>query len=174
MMANPWAQMLASHPALGEDLLEFRTVLQCQSAEWAANRATPADLVRLDEALKSAAAAVASLNADAVAEADRTYHLALAEAAHNAFVAHMTTTVQGLMHKEILFNLGELISVPVASRMLLDQWNAIVDAVRQQNPGAARQAAATHAGFFRETLNQAQRAQARRDTAERRMAANSY
>ncbi|MFM7122956.1 MAG: FCD domain-containing protein, partial [Fluviibacter sp.] len=87
-----------------------------------------------------------------------------------AFAAHMMSMVQGLLEKDILFNLGELISVPVASRMLIDQWTAIVDAVRQQNAEAARQAAATHSGFFRETLNQAQRALARRETAERRLA----
>lgn len=167
-LANPWAEMLNAHPALGDDLLEFRAVLECQAAEWAASRAMTADLLRLDEALKSATAAIASLNAVAVADADRDFHQALAESAHNAFAAHMMSVVQRLLHKEIVFNLGELISVPVASRMLIDQWTAIVDAVRQQNAVAARQAAATHAGFFRETLNQAQRAQARREVSEMR------
>lgn len=167
-LADPWAQMLQSHPALNDDLIEFRAVLESQCADWAAVRATPADLLRLDHALKSAAAAIATLSADAVAKADLNFHQALAEAAHNAFAAHMMSVVQGLLQKDILFNLGELISVPIASRMLVEQWTAIVDAVRQQNSLAARQAAATHAGFFRETLNQAQRAQARREVSELR------
>ena len=177
-LANPWAQMLESHPALSEDLLEFRAVLEGQCAEWAASRATPTDLDRLDQALQAATDAVKSLNAEAVAGADAVFHQALAEAAHNAFAAHMMSVVQGLLEQDVLFNLGELISVPVASRMLVDQWTAIVDAVRQQNAAAARQAAATHAGFFRETLNQAQRAQARREISEmragRRFAGNVF
>ena len=177
-LADPWAQMLASHPALNDDLLEFRAVLESQCAEWAATRATPADTHRLDQCLKAASAAIATLSAEAVAEADRAFHQALAEAAHNAFAAHMMSVVQGLLEKDILFNLGELISVPVASRMLVEQWTGIVDAVRQQNAAAARLAAATHAGFFRETLNQAQRAQARREVSElradRRIAANAF
>lgn len=176
-LADPWAEMLASHPALNDDLLEFRAVLECQSAEWAALRATPADLHQLDQCLKGAATAIATLSAEAVAEADQAFHQALAEAAHNAFAAHMMSVVQGLLQKDILFNLGELISVPIASRMLIEQWTAIVDAIRQQHVAAARQAAATHAGFFRETLNQAQRAQARREVSEmradRRLAANA-
>ena len=172
-LANPWAQMLAAHPSLADDLLEFRAVLQAQAAEWAASRAMDADLSRLDEALAQAASGIASLNADAVAAADCDFHQALAEAAHNAFTAHMMSVVQGLLQKDIRFNLAELISVPVASRMLVDQWTAIVDAVRQRNPLLARQAATTHAGFFRETFNQAQRAQARRETAERRLAASN-
>lgn len=177
-VADPWAQMLQSHPALNDDLLEFRTLLESQCAEWAALRATPADLLRLDECLKSANRAVATLSAEAVTEADSAFHQALAEAAHNAFAAHMMSMVQGLLQKDILFNLGELISVPVASRMLLEQWTAIVDAIRLQNAAAARQAAATHAGFFRETLNQAQRAQARREVSElradRKVTANAF
>lgn len=177
-LADPWAEMLQSHPALNEDLLEFRAVLESQSAEWASKRATPADLLRLDTCLKSATVAVATLNPEAVTQADQEFHQALAEAAHNAFAAHMMSVLQGLLQKDILFNLGELISVPVASRMLVEQWTAIVDAVRQQNPSAARQAAATHARFFRETLNQAQRAQARREVSElradRRFTANVF
>ncbi len=167
-MSSPWAQMLESHPALNDDLLEFRALLESQCAEWAAGRATPADLANLDLTLKNATAAISTLSPEAVAAADLAFHQALAEAAHNAFAAHMMSVVQGLLQKDILFNLGELISVPVASRMLIDQWTAIVEAVRQQNAAAARQAAATHAGFFRETLNQAQRAQARREVSELR------
>ena len=167
-IASPWAQMLESHPALNDDLLEFRALLESQCAVWAASRATPTDLANLDQTLKSAMVAIATLSPEAVAAADQAFHQGLAEAAHNAFAAHMMSVVQGLLHKDILFNLGELISVPVASRMLCDQWTAIVDAVRQQNALAASQAAATHAGFFRETLNQAQRAQARREVSDLR------
>lgn len=173
-LASPWAQMLASHPALNEDLLEFRAVLESQSADWAATRATPADLERLKRCLDSARSAMGSLDSEAVTLADLEFHQALAEAAHNAFVAHMMSVVQGLLKQDIHFNLSELISVPVASRMLIEQWTAIVDAIAQQNAMAARQAAATHAGFFRETLNQAQRALARRETADRRRAGKNF
>lgn len=171
---NPWAQMLASHPALSDDLLEFRAVLEAQSAEWAAIRATPADLQRLSQCLESARLAIGSLSAEAVTAADLEFHQALAESAHNTFVAHMMSVVQELLEKDIRFNLSELISVPVASRMLIEQWTAMVDSISRQDVPAARQAAATHAGFFRETLHQAQRALARRETANRRLAANAF
>lgn len=173
-LANPWADMLAAHPSLSDDLLEFRGLLEAQCAEWAAGRATPADHQQLEQSLAAAVSAVSALNTQAVADADRVLHQALADAAHNAFSAHMMSVVQGLLASEILFNLGELISVPIASRMLIEQWTAIVDAVRSQDAAAARHAARTHAGFFRETLQQAQRAQARRETSARRMAANNF
>ena len=105
-LADPWARMLESHPALNDDLLEFRAVLQSQCAEWAAVRATPADVLQLEQSLKNAIAAVAMLDAEAVSEADRVLHQALAEAAHNAFAAHMMSVVQGLLQKDIHFNQG--------------------------------------------------------------------
>ena len=40
------------HPNLREDLLDFRHMLEGQAAEWAAERATDADLTRLSQALE--------------------------------------------------------------------------------------------------------------------------
>lgn len=171
-IANPWLQMLNDHPDLQLDLLEMRTVIETQAAEWAAMRATAADIQRLQSALAAINAAGESADAVAATEADLAFHQALSDAAHNMFLSHLTGVLLGLLQKDILFNLGELMSVPVATKMLLDQRTAIVQAVMNQSPEAARQAAATHAGFFRETLSQAQRAQARRETAERRLAAS--
>lgn len=168
-MSNPWSQMLRDHPDLQMDLLEMRAVIETQAAEWAATRATAADIACLQTALSANKAAGESVDVLAAAAADRAFHQALSDAAHNVFLSHLTEVFLGLLEKDIAFNLGELMSVPVATRMLLDQRTAIVQAVINQLPEAARQAAATHAGFFRETLSQAQRAQARRETAERRL-----
>jgi DNA-binding FadR family transcriptional regulator len=41
---DPWQEMMGSHPNLREDILEFRRMLEGQAAEWAAERATDADL----------------------------------------------------------------------------------------------------------------------------------
>ena len=171
-MATPWLQMLNEHPDLQIDLLEMHSVIETQAAEWASTRATPADVQRLENAIAASKAAGETTDAQAAADAEVAFHQALSDAAHNVFLSHLTGVFLGLLKKEILFNLGELMSVPVATRMLLDQRTAIVKAISDQSPDAARIAASTHAGFFRETLNQAQRAQARRETAERRLASS--
>ena len=44
---DPWQDMMGSHPNLREDMLEFRRMIEGQAAEWAAERATEADLTRL-------------------------------------------------------------------------------------------------------------------------------
>lgn len=171
-MSSPWSHMLGEHPDLQNDLLEMRCVIETQAAEWAAIRATPADIQRLLNAVAAAKSAGDTADAAAAADAEFAFHQALSDAAHNVFLSHLTGVFLDLLKKDIAFNLGELMSVPVATRMLLDQRAAIVQAISNQSPDAARQAAATHAGFFRETLSQAQRAQLRRETAERRLAAS--
>lgn len=171
-IGGPWTQLLMEHPELQGDLLELRTVIETQAAQWAATRATPADIQRLQNVLAATKAAGEAVDGAAAAEADLAFHQALSDSAHNVFLSHLTSVLLGLLQKDIAFNLGELISVPVATRMLLDQRSAIVQSIIDQSPDAARQAAATHAGFFCETLSQAQRAQARRETAERRLAAS--
>lgn len=169
-MASPWAQLLIDHPDLQSDLLEMRAHIEVQAAEWAALRATEADILRLKSALAANKAAGEMVDAIAATEADLAFHQALSDAAHNVFLSHLTGVLLDLLRNDIRFNLGELLSVPVATKMLLDQRTAILQAVINHSPEAARQAAATHSGFFRETLSQAQRAKVRRETAERRLA----
>ena len=49
---DPWQEMMGSYPNLREDMLEFRRMIEGQAAEWAAERATDADLQRLDQAFQ--------------------------------------------------------------------------------------------------------------------------
>ena len=50
---DPWQDMMGSYPNLREDMLEFRRMLEGQAAEWAAERATDADLQRLDQSFNA-------------------------------------------------------------------------------------------------------------------------
>ena len=45
---DPWSDMLKGNPLLHRDLLEFRQMLESQAASLAADRATDADISRLD------------------------------------------------------------------------------------------------------------------------------
>ena len=102
-------------------------------------------------------------------EADIAFHQAIGDAAHNVLIGHLSGALLRLMHDNIRLNLGELKSVPAASRLLMTQHEAIYRAVRENKPQAARAAAETHIDFVRETLAQTLRSVARRETAERRL-----
>jgi len=166
---DPWQDMMGSYPNLREDMLEFRRMLEGQAAEWAAERATDADLQRLDQSFSALQAAFESDNTDKRSDADIAFHQAVGDASHNVLLGHLSAALLRLMHDNIRLNLGELKMVPAASRLLMTQHAAIHSAVRERKPQAARSAAETHIDFVRETLAQTLRSVARRETAERRL-----
>ena len=167
--SDPWQDMMGKHPNLREDMLEFRRMLEGQAAEWAAERATEADLQRLEHSFGALKAAFESDNTDQRSDADIAFHQAIGDAAHNVLIGHLSGALLRLMHDNIRLNLGELKGVPAASRLLMSQHEAIYNAVRESKPQAARAAAETHIDFVRETLAQTLRSVARRETAERRL-----
>lgn len=166
---DPWHDMLGSHPDLREDMLEFRHMLEGQAAAWAAERATEADLLRLEKAFAALAEAFETDDAEKRSSADIDFHQAIGDAAHNALLGHMSTALLRLMHDNIRLNLGELKAIPAASSLLMSQHGAIYKAIVERKPQVARSAAETHIDFVRETLAQSLRSAARRETAERRL-----
>src|SRR5574343_1931678 len=167
--SDPWQEMLGNYPNLREDMLEFRRMLESQAAEWAAERATEADLVRLDQTFASLMPALATDDTDLRWDADIAFHQAVGDAAHNVLIGHLSGALLNLMHDNIRLNLGELKSVPAANRLLMGQHESIYQSIRDNKPQAARSAAETHIDFVRETLAQTLRSVARRETAERRL-----
>lgn len=166
---DPWQDMMGAHPNLREDLLEFRRMLEGQAAEWAAERATEADLTRLDQTFEALAKSFSGDDLDVRSKADIAFHQAVGEASHNVLLGHLSAALLRLMHDNIRLNLGELKSIPAAGTLLKSQHTAIHDAIRERKPQAARAAAETHIDFVRETLAQSLRSAARRETAERRL-----
>lgn len=166
---DPWQDMMGNHPNLREDMLEFRRMLEGQAAEWAAERATEADLQRLEQTFDALSATFEANDTDQRSDADIAFHQAVGDAAHNVLLGHLSSALLRLMHDNIRLNLGELKAVPAASSLLMRQHAAIHDAIREKKPQAARAAAETHIDFVRETLAQTLRSVARRETAERRL-----
>ncbi|UCV02241.1 GntR family transcriptional regulator [Dechloromonas denitrificans] len=166
---DPWQDMMGAHPNLREDLLEFRRMLEGQAAEWAAERATEADMTRLDQTFAALNEAFAGDDLNLRSKADIAFHQAVGESSHNALLGHLSATLLRLMHDNIRLNLGELKNIPAAGTLLKSQHAAIHAAIRERKPQAARAAAETHIDFVRETLAQSLRSAARRESAARRL-----
>ncbi len=166
---DPWQDMMGSYPNLREDMLEFRRMIEGQAAEWAAERATDADLLRLEQSFNALQATFQNDDTEKRSDADIAFHQAIGDASHNVLVGHLSAALLRLMHDNIRLNLGELKMVPAASQLLMSQHAAIHSAIVEKKPQAARSAAETHIDFVRETLAQTLRSVARRETAERRL-----
>jgi len=166
---DPWQEMMGNYPNLREDMLEFRRMVEGQAAEWAAERATDADLQRLEQAFQALQTTFENDDTEKRSGADIAFHQAIGDAAHNVLIGHLSAALLRLMHDNIRLNLGELKTVPAASALLMRQHASIHEAIRERKPQAARNAAETHIDFVRETLAQSIRSAARRETAERRL-----
>lgn len=167
--ADPWQNMLHDHPVLHRDLLEFRQMLEGQAAYLAADRATDVDIERLD----SVYATLDKLyTRDELADcitADVAFHQAVAEAAHNVLIGHLTASLMQVIHGHISDNLEHLHARPQRWDQLRSQHQAIWQAIREHRPEAAAQAARSHIEFVRQSMDDNALAEERRLSALRRM-----
>ena len=167
--SEPWEAMLRQHPSVREDMLEFRHILAAAAAECAARRATDDDRQRLRQCHERLETAFSGDDLEDQVERDVAFHQAIAEAAHNAVIGHLTASLLRMMRDHIRRNLGELVPIPEALSSLREQHRRIWQAIDERSPEAAREAAATHIDFVRRRLAESMRAEGRREAAQRRL-----
>jgi len=166
---DPWQDMLSGHPDLRGDVLEFRHMLEGQAAALAAERATDADIVRLDAAYAAMCSAYASDDVAASVEADVTFHQVIAEASHNVLIGHLTSSLLRVIQNHVTGNLEYLHQRPTHWHDLETQHEAIWKAVRERKPEEASQAARAHIEFVRQSMADNAREAERRSRALRRL-----
>lgn len=160
--ANPWEEILRDHPAVHEDMLEFRHMLEGRAAECAALRATVADRERIRQCLRELEATFAGDDLDAQVDTDLAFHQSIAEAAHNVIVGHLTASLLRLLRDNLRRNLSELMQVPAAKEQLLEQHRAVWHAIEQGDAAQALAAAVNHIVYVRQHLTRMLRSDARR------------
>jgi GntR family transcriptional repressor for pyruvate dehydrogenase complex len=150
-----WGQLVADHPALRDDIAEFRRVLEGATAYYAALRADAAELRELQTLLAALEAAHQRGQADVEAEADTRLHEAIARASHNAMFLHLHTSVIGMLREHIR-SAGTNIRQHDAAyaRLLLTQHRTVVEAIVARQPEEARTAMQTHIDFARKLIQQ--------------------
>ncbi len=167
--SDPWQEMLKGHPLLQSDMLEFRHMLEGEAALLAAERATDADIARIDAAFAALEAAYDSDDMQACIDTDVAFHQAIAEASHNAMIGHLSASLMRVVHGHVADNLVHMHASPKQWNHIRAQHRATWEAVRCHEPEAAKRAASEHIAFVRECMVEAEKAQGRRDTAMRRL-----
>ncbi len=155
---DPLMQLFKTHSEFNYDLLEFRHAMEEVAAHYAALRATDSDREiirqRYDEWLQGHNACIGHQQE---AELDWRFHLAIAEASHNAVLLHSMRALFNLFKATITTNLEYLYSKEDRRDEILRQHTAIRDAVLNRDPKAAQQAVSDHLAFVEETLQQSSR-----------------
>lgn len=154
-IASPWGQLVADHPALRDDILEFRRVLEGATAYFAALRADAADVRRIRSLMDELERARAADDKEAEADADARLHDAIALASHNTMFLHLHTSVIGMLREHITINgTGLREQDGSASELLLLQHRTLCDAICARRPEEARTAMQTHIDFVRSRVEQ--------------------
>lgn len=149
-IASPWGQLVADHPALRDDISEFRRVLEGATAYYAAQRATESDLQNIRAQMAELERASACGEREAEANADARLHEAIARASHNAMFLHLHTSVIGVLREHIRSaGTGIREQHQDFARLLLIQHRTVVEAILARQPEEARTAMQTHIDFAR-------------------------
>lgn len=124
------------------EMFEFRGVQEQAAARLAAKRATPAELVAIDEALDAYTRSLEAADPRVMAAADESFHCAVARAAHNGFLLDSIATVQGLQRQVVAAAFDGFSGGPVATA--LAEHRQILEAVRRGDAERAGIAALAH------------------------------
>ena len=166
--ADPWQDLVNGHPLLHRDLLEFRQMLESEAAQMAADRATDADIKRLDAVYAKLEQVYAGADLAACIDADVEFHQVVAEAAHNVLIGHLSASLMRVIHGHVSNNLEHLHARPQRWDQLQSQHRAIWQAIREHRPQQAAQAARDHIEFVRQSMDDNAREEERRLSARRR------
>jgi len=120
------------------DVMEARVLLERDLAGLAAERGTEDEVAKIGDAVRAMGDSVAS--GTLIMEADMTFHLAVAQAAHNGVLQNAVQLLRNLMRHWI--NLKLLI--PDVPTRVLNQHKEIYEAIRRHDAEAARAAMRKH------------------------------
>ena len=167
--SDPWRAMMGSHPNLREDLLEFRRMLEGQAAEWAAERATEADLQRLEQAFAAMTEAFAGDDLERRSKHRHRLPPGGGEAAHNALIGHLSAAAAAPDARQHPPQPRRTEDHSVGDLAARQPARGHLRGDPRPQAGEARAAAETHIDFVAETLAQTLRSVARRESAARRL-----
>ena len=170
--SDPLLALFAEKHDAHKDLLEFRHTLEGACAYYAALRATPADLERLDLAFAELEACYEKSGGECRAAeglADARFHLAIAEARHNVVLLHTIRGLFDLLRSNVVTNIGGMYPQRSETRaMLIEQHRALYYAIKEGDAERARSLSNQHIEYVCEVLSEADEEQLRLQRAERR------
>ncbi|CAN2975101.1 MULTISPECIES: GntR family transcriptional regulator [Pseudomonas] len=170
--SDPLLHLLESNPEAQRDLLEFRQTLEASCAYYAALRATEVDRERLTaafEALQDCYARADEVSRVEEGAADARFHLAIAEASHNAVLLHTIRGLFDLLKRNVVTNIGGMYQQRTETRdMLINQHRDLYLAIIEGRAEQARDVSIRHLLYVQEVLEEVRQEVQRVARAERR------
>lgn len=171
--STPLAYLLQAHMAAAYDYLEFRCVVEGEAARLAAERADATDRSMLTRRFNAIEAMHAKDDPTEEADADAEFHLGVYEAARNLVLLHIMRGFSSMLRNDVFYSRNRLYTRKGVRDLLLQQHRAIYDAIMARDPVAAAAAATAHMRFTRDTLEQINAADERKEASLRRVGRSS-
>lgn len=153
---DPMLELLENNPEAQRDLIEFRHTLEGACAYYAALRATDLDRQRLKAAFERVQDCYLQQGRVSRSEEGRTdalFHLAIAEASHNAVLLHTIRSLFDLLEHNVVTNIGGMLPLgSVVRDRLLAQHEALYRAIVDGRADDARRKASEHLDYVQEVL----------------------
>ncbi|WP_434135509.1 FCD domain-containing protein [Pseudomonas luteola] len=176
--SDPLLQLLESREETRQDLLEFRHMLEGSCAYYAALRATELDHQRLTQAFKALQDCYAqpeTISRSEEGSADASFHLAIAEASHNAILLHTIRGLFDLLKRNVVTNIGGMYAQRSETRnMLMQQHRELYQAIIERRADDAREIASRHIHYVQEVLEEAQEEAQRIARSQRRQKTEDF
>ncbi|MBM2575072.1 FadR family transcriptional regulator [Jannaschia sp. Os4] len=162
--------LFASHETALDDHVAFRRDLEGLAAARAARAGSETDLALIDAVFGKMEAAAAKGDAEAEARLDADFHMAIAEASHNAVMLHVMRATLGLLREAVARNRAVMFRQRTTGGALLDQHRAINAAIQSRDAEGARGAMEGHLDYVRGRLRDQREAAAHEAVARARLA----
>lgn len=141
----PLGTVMEAQEASVVDVLEMRLGIECNAAAMAARRATSDDLEAMELAIREMTADTRTGGLGT--GGDLSFHMAIAAATRNPMQIYIMKNVVDFLHIGIRENLLHLYEDPGNISTILEQHEAIYQAIRNGDPDAAFQAMKIHIDF---------------------------
>lgn len=170
--SDPMLHLLENSAEAQRDLLEFRHTLEASCAYYAAMRATDVDRARLRDAFETLQDCYNRADEVSRAEegsADANFHLAIAEASHNAVLLHTIRGLFELLTRNVVTNIGGMYKQRTETRDMLNrQHRDLYEAIIEGRADDAREVSSRHLLYVQEVLEEVRQQVQRKARAQRR------
>ena len=166
-IVQPLSHLIDQDPAYRFDVQEARIVLEGGTAWYAAQRATPEDLLNIRRCYEQISHSQGLGNDDQAAQADAKFHLAIAEASHNLVLIQMMRSLFDLLQFNVVLGRRKVYSEPRRFDQLHLQHYQVMAAIERRDPEAARKAVCGHIEFVIQQVRSLDEEDARRQRASR-------
>lgn len=162
VLTGPLDQLVSADPEYRYDVLEARHALEGGTAWHAALRATAEDKARIEARFEDMLRFQGSGDPGLSAQADAQFHLAIAEAAHNAVMLQMMRGMFELLRATVTDSRQRMYTLQHTREQLTEQHRQLMDAILRGDAEAARATVWRHLEYVHGSVRALDEDEARR------------